>query len=880
MQEAQGKRPSVVVAVGASAASATALAAQLSSLGPTALVATTTIEDALRRASALAAHLEKNAACIVLASDIKPDHMRAFLPPMVENEIRVVLAPGLAATFDSDNLAWPFVYDAGARTLDPHFLALVDEARRESMGKLLEIHVRSPAGRRIARPASTRSPFGRDNRIRYTIPAETRRRLGAWGRDAFAILDIVWPGATTKLEISEFVDAPGADRLVCNAHVGKDLFAEIDLDAEMQGEGPLEIEVVMTRGALICRWGKNHASLTRRALLRDGPMELEKVPNRLELAVKHALASTRHGLSSSASIADLHEHRNAVESMLRRYERHFLERPIELMLVHVPRYRNSYDELDLPSLAMARLAAFARGHGFTTRVVDLQILHGEDPLEVFADDDLVRSWLDGKDVPVIDAALEKMWHSFGPQLVMLEECGKRTLVGFSIVDYFGQFQMNMATCLARLVKRNIGFPTVLGGERDQVDGDRALDTPDTFDYVVDGDGEIPLHGLLHLEGYRDRRAEDIPGVWSRNGDTVTKNKLIRSHLNAMPLPDFDDVDFARYSGQPTPELLGALTKAGLYRGENIEPFAYLPYAFVKGCTAKCEFCSAKEWLDIQSPEKSADELLALSEKYRVRDFMFLNNLVNSSARWLEKFCRRLVDSKAGIQWTDSCRPTDISAELALLMRASGCLLLNYGAESGSDKILELMKKGLLSKDIIEALRNTHRAGIINRVNFIAGYFHETDADVNATIGLVETLSEEIDIIGCFQGFYLFPGMGVEPEEAGIILRPGLDRLKTGQATLAYDEIDGLKWEKKRDMIDASRKRILARMEELEIRTLDKINEYDLFWMSRRFDKATVTRYLLQMPRRPPVGRRNQAALLPGGQRGSANARDLFGPAER
>jgi hypothetical protein len=133
------------------------------------------------------------------------------------------------------------------------------------------------------------------------------------------------------------------------------------------------------------------------------------------------------------------------------------------------------------------------------------------------------------------------------------------------------------------------------------------------------------------------------------------------------------------------------------------------------------------------------------------------------------------------------------------------------------------------------------------------------------------LAEEIDIVGCFQGFYLFPGMGVEPEEAGIVLRPGLDRLKTGQATLAYDEIGGMRWEEKRDKIDASRNRILARMNDLQIRTLDKINEYDLFWMSRLFDKPTVTRFLLEVPRMP-TGRRNQAALLPGGQRGLANAR--------
>lgn len=871
MQDPQGWQQSVVVAIGGQIESTTALAAYLARLGPNVRVISSTMSDALPRASALAARLAGKAACVVIQNDVSPNALRAFLRPMIEYEIRVVLASGLASFLDDD--AEPsrnqYIYDGGSNLLDPHFRVFIEEVQRQSMGPLQRLVVRSPAGRRVARPASTRTPFNDRQRV-FPFQDPNPPHVHTQAHDAFAILDELRDHDVGRnVHITEILLTKGAERLVFHGRTAKDVFVEIELDGEMQGEGPLEIEAAMQRGSLICRWGKTHASLTRKAPLRDGPVHLEDVPERLEIAVRSALAHTRTNVDSAISLAKLHVARNRVLAAIDTYRREYADRPIELLLVHVPRYRNSYDELELPSLATARLAAFARGHGFTTRVADLQIQHAHEPLECFADDTLVRQWLDGKIIPVISVALEKLWASFGPDLLTSKESGKRILVGFSIVDYFGHFQMNIATCLARFVKERIGFPTVLGGERDQVDGDRALDTPNTFDYVVDGDGEVPLLGLLHLEAYGDRRASDIPGVWSRQDDLVHKNKLIRSHLNAMPRPDFDDVDFSRYLGKPTRELLDVLTEAGFYHGENIEPFAYLPYGFVKGCTAKCEFCSAKEWLDIQSPEKSVDELLAFKEKYRVRDFMFLNNLVNSSAKWVEKFCRGLVDAHADIQWTDSCRPTNISAELASLMRASGCLLLNYGAESGSDKILELMKKGLLSKDIVDSLRNTHRAGIINRVNFIAGYFHETEEDVDATIALVETLAEEIDIVGCFQGFYLFPGMGVEPEKAGIVLREGLDRLKTGQATLAYDEIGGLKWEEKRDRIDASRNRILARMNDLHIRTLDKINEYDLFWMSRRFDKATVTRFLLQIPR-SPIGRRNQAALLPGGRRGLAS----------
>ena len=109
-------------------------------------------------------------------------------------------------------------------------------------------------------------------------------------------------------------------------------------------------------------------------------------------------------------------------------------------------------------------------------------------------------------------------------------------------------------------------------------------------------------------------------------------------------------------------------------------------------------------------------------------------------------------------------------------------------------------------------------------------------------------------------------MGVVPEEAGVVLRPGLDTLKTGQVTLGYDEIGGLKWEEKRDTIDASRNRILNRMESLGIRTGVKINEYALFWMSRRYDKKTVRQYLINDGAVAEL-RPNQANLLPGGQQG-------------
>ena len=142
-----------------------------------------------------------------------------------------------------------------------------------------------------------------------------------------------------------------------------------------------------------------------------------------------------------------------------------------MIFVHVPRFRNNHDELELPSLATARLAAFTRGFGFSTHVVDLQILHGNAPLDCFTDDKLVDEWLHTETVPnshPITAQLSPLFESIRETIKGRTNINTPCMVGFSIVDYFGHFQMNIATCLARLVKKEFGFTTVLGGERDQV----------------------------------------------------------------------------------------------------------------------------------------------------------------------------------------------------------------------------------------------------------------------------------------------------------------------------------------------------------------------------------------------------------------------------
>lgn len=734
---------------------------------------------------------------------------------------------------------------------------LIGMLRAEERGPLERLVVRQPGGRRVSPAASRRTAFGPDGEVSWALDDDAVERLVALAAPLARAAESILPGTLERAGVSELIADAGEERLVLHGRVDG-VPARIELDAEARGDEAWEVEASCADGTLLARFSNGRGVLLVRAPLAKEQTYPDAAPADA-LLLRHLLKNPDRPALGRPD--ELLRARARLDALLRGAEERRRSRPIGIVLVHVPRYRNRYDELMLPSLGIARLEAYVRGYGFETAVADLEAYHNDLDLEPFADDARVDAWLAGEADPELEALLDAMWPTLAAAI------GERCLVGFSIVDYFGHFQMNLASCLARRVRERTGQPTVLGGERDQVDGDRALRAAMPFDHVVDGDGEEALYALAQLYAYDDRDARHVRAVWTRYGDGVVKNRIVRSHLNAMPRPRFDGMPLERYRRGLSRALIAALEEDGVAPDPLPEPSLYLPYGFVKGCTADCTFCSAKEHLDVQAPQKTVDELLALSERHGVKDFVFLDNLVNLGPGWLRKFCQRLIDAGADLQWTDSCRPTGIDEELALMMRASGCLLLNYGAESGSDTILERMRKGLSRADIVRTLRATHAAGIINRVNLIAGYFHETDADVDQTISLVEELEAQIDVIGCFQGFYLFEGMGVDPEREGIVLRDDLDRLKTGQTTLAYDEIGGLRWEDKREKIDASRNRILARIEELGIRTIDKIDEYDLFWLSRAHrDKAFTTRYLLRVPR-AEVSRINQASLMPGGQSG-------------
>jgi len=163
----------------------------------------------------------------------------------------------------------------------------------------------------------------------------------------------------------------------------------------------------------------------------------------------------------------------------------------------------------------------------------------------------------------------------------------------------------------------------------------------------------------------------------------------------------------------------------------------------------------------------------------VRYFYFLDPLLNGNIRELHLFCDLIADAAhrrmiPAIQWSgNGIIRREMTSALLHKMRAAGCVALAYGIESGSQRVLDLMRKRFKVADAEAVIRATHEAGIEVSLNFMFGFPGEIEADFQETIGFLRRNSGSIDKVMpsdsfCYidKGTYLYEHgaeFGVEPD---------------------------------------------------------------------------------------------------------------------
>lgn len=268
-----------------------------------------------------------------------------------------------------------------------------------------------------------------------------------------------------------------------------------------------------------------------------------------------------------------------------------------------------------------------------------------------------------------------------------------------------------------------------------VAGSDATDHPELYllhgaHFVLIGEGELTLGELLdRLTDRTDTPLPEIPGlafIDPQQGGTLirTPRRPDIRDLDALPFPAWDLVDVDRY-------------REIWHRRHG---YFSMNMVTTRGCPYHCNWCAKPIWgqrYNVRSPENVVAELRWLKETYAPDHIWFCDDILGLQPGWLRRFAD-LVEAQ-GLRTPFKCLSR---ADLLLregeveALRRAGCQIVWVGAESGSQKILDAMEKGIRVEQVVEATRRLHAAGI--QVGFFLqfGYPGETWDDIRQTFRLV------------------------------------------------------------------------------------------------------------------------------------------------
>ena len=256
------------------------------------------------------------------------------------------------------------------------------------------------------------------------------------------------------------------------------------------------------------------------------------------------------------------------------------------------------------------------------------------------------------------------------------------------------------------------------------------------DFVMIGEAE---HTLLELTNHLQTGGLDhssILGLAYRDkGKTVkTFGRPVLKYLDSLPLPAWDLVDINQYRDS-------WLKNAGYFS---------INMSTTRGCPFKCNWCAKPIYgnrYNSRSPENVLLEIELLKQRYAIDHIWFCDDIFGLKPGWVLELSKLLQKENIQIRFKIQSR-ADLLAEedIVKALASSGCENVWIGAESGSQKILDAMDKGITIDQIKTATLLMKQHGIKPSFFIQFGYPGEDKADIESTIDMInELLPFEIGI---------------------------------------------------------------------------------------------------------------------------------------
>jgi len=204
-----------------------------------------------------------------------------------------------------------------------------------------------------------------------------------------------------------------------------------------------------------------------------------------------------------------------------------------------------------------------------------------------------------------------------------------------------------------------------------------------LDICVVGEGENTLLELIKAVE-KDSGFSKIKGVVFRSKAQkiiTTKPRGYIKNLDNLPFPALELFPLEKYKTHPP---------YGRYN-------PYFPMVTSRGCPFQCAYCPKEVFKNnyrAHSSQRVCDEIQGLIAKYGVREIHFYDDDFTLDMKRAEEICDEIIKRKLNFTWSCTTRVDLINENLLKKMKGAGCWLISYGAESGSQKILDSIKKGI------------------------------------------------------------------------------------------------------------------------------------------------------------------------------------------
>jgi anaerobic magnesium-protoporphyrin IX monomethyl ester cyclase len=280
--------------------------------------------------------------------------------------------------------------------------------------------------------------------------------------------------------------------------------------------------------------------------------------------------------------------------------------------------------------------------------------------------------------------------------------------------------------------REAGWKTVVGGPEPGAYAREYLEAG--AEVVVFGEGEVTMEELLHaFQSGSDSALPNISGIafLDQTGQLrQTGSRTQISDIDASPWPARDAIDIRQY----------------MNTWRNAHGMGSLSFITARGCPYHCRWCSHQVFGKThrrRKPAKVVDEVQWLLETYQPDMVWIADDVFTIHHGWLRTYAAEMRNRGLHIPFECITRADRLNAESADLLAELGCFRVWIGSESGSQKILNAMQRGVTVAQVQSAVQLCKSRSIQTGMFLMWGYEGEELEDVEATIAHVKTSDPDI-----------------------------------------------------------------------------------------------------------------------------------------